>query len=363
MDWALYEPGHGFFARGGGAGRRGGDFLTSVEVGPLFGALIATWLDSVWDRLGRPDPYPVIEAGAGRGALGLAVRAAAPRCAPCLHYVMVERSDALRAAQGRHLELAVDVDPGVPLRGDGPRFSAMPELPSGPFRGAVLANELLDNLPFRLVELTAGGWVEVRIGLGADGLLRELRSELPAELARRCEELAPRARTGARLPLQQRAAAWVAGVLERLEGELLLCDYGATSAELADRGEDEWLRTYRHHDRGGPVLEDPGSKDITVEVALDQLPGVPHRRRQRDWLRDHGLDAMVQAARREWDARAAIGDLAAMRARSVPREAEALCDPAGLGAFWVLQWRADAPGPASAGGYDPRGTTQESTEP
>jgi SAM-dependent MidA family methyltransferase len=363
VDWALYEPGHGFFARGGGAGRRGGDFLTSVEVGPLFGASVATWLDSVWNRLGRPDPFTVIEAGAGRGALGLAVRAAAPRCAPCLHYVMVERSDVLRAAQGQHLELAVDVGPGVPLRGGGPRFSAAPELPPGPLRGVVLANELLDNLPFRLVELTAGGWAEVRIGLGADGLLRELRGELPAELARRCAALAPRARTGARLPLQQQAAAWVAGVLERLEGELLLFDYGATSDELADREQGEWLRTYRHHERGGPVLADPGSQDITVEVAFDQLPGDPHRRRQRDWLRDRGLDAMVELARREWDARAAIGDLAAMRARSVPREAEALCDPAGLGAFWVLQWRSGAPGPGSVGGYDPRGTTQESTEP
>jgi SAM-dependent MidA family methyltransferase len=227
----------------------------------------------------------------------------------------------------------------------------------------MLANELLDNLPFRLVELTERGWGEVRVDVDADGRLREVLATLPGGLARRCEVLAPRARPGARLPLQQQAAAWVAGVLERMEGELLVFDYGATTAELAARPQDEWLRTYRRHERGGPVLEDPGSKDITVEVALDQLPGDPRRRRQHEWLRGHGIEAMVEAAKREWAARAGIGDLAAMRARSAPKEAEALCDPAGLGAFWVLQWRADAPGRAGPGGYDPRGTTQESTEP
>lgn len=45
---ALYTPGLGFYAGGGGAGRRR-DFLTSPEVGPLFGTVIARALDSWWD--------------------------------------------------------------------------------------------------------------------------------------------------------------------------------------------------------------------------------------------------------------------------------------------------------------------------
>ncbi len=68
MDLALYGP-QGFFARGGGAGRSGQDFITSPEVGPLFGVCVARALAAEWERLGEPDPFLVVEAGAGNGRL------------------------------------------------------------------------------------------------------------------------------------------------------------------------------------------------------------------------------------------------------------------------------------------------------
>ncbi|HEX2575995.1 MAG TPA: SAM-dependent methyltransferase, partial [Aquihabitans sp.] len=92
VDHALYTPGLGFYTSGRGAGRRR-DFLTSPEVGPLFGAVVATALDRWWDELGRPDPYHVVEAGAGPGTLARAVLAAAPRCAGALRLVLVEEAD------------------------------------------------------------------------------------------------------------------------------------------------------------------------------------------------------------------------------------------------------------------------------
>ena len=97
VELALYDPDGGFYELGGRAGRRG-DFLTSPEVGPLFGAVIARALDTWWAGLGCPDPYVVVEAGAGAGALARSVLDAAPSCAPALRYVLVERSAALRDA-------------------------------------------------------------------------------------------------------------------------------------------------------------------------------------------------------------------------------------------------------------------------
>ena len=47
MDVALYDPEIGFYITKGSAGQRG-DFLTSPEVGPLFGAVIARQLDDYW---------------------------------------------------------------------------------------------------------------------------------------------------------------------------------------------------------------------------------------------------------------------------------------------------------------------------
>src|SRR5205823_9727003 len=93
---ALYGPG-GFFTSGRGAGRQR-DFITSPELGPLFGAVLARALDRWWDDLGRPDPYTVVEFGSGTGALAAAIRVAGPRCRDALHYVELEHADAPPAA-------------------------------------------------------------------------------------------------------------------------------------------------------------------------------------------------------------------------------------------------------------------------
>ena len=122
---------------------------------------------------------------------------------------------------------------------------------------------------------------------------------------------------------------------------MVALDYARSTAVLADRPWREWLRTYRRHERGGSPLEDLGTQDITCDVAVDQLGVAPvWDRTQADWLRAHGLDALVEEGRRVWQERAAIGDLEAVRARSRITEAEALVDPAGLGAFRVLEWGA-----------------------
>ena len=99
------------------------------------------------------------------------------------------------------------------------------------------------------------------------------------------------------------------------------------------------MRTYRQHERGGSPLEALGTQDITCEVAVDQLGVAPTAdRSQAEWLRAHGIEELVEEGRRIWRERAAIGDLAAVKARSRVTEADALLDESGLGAFRVLEW-------------------------
>jgi SAM-dependent MidA family methyltransferase len=347
VELALYDPEHGFFASGGAAGRRG-DFLTSPEVGPLFGAVIARALDTWWEEAGRPDPFVVVEAGAGAGTLAVAVLAASPSCAPALRYVLVERSDGLRDRHREHLALetpafafAPDHRDDVELDDDvrpedlptGPIVVSLSELPilDGPV--VVLANELLDNLTFDLMERRVGRWHEVRVGVEDDALVEVL---VPA-----VQPVLLDAPDGARVPVQRAADRWVrdAIALARPGGRVVAIDYASMSSVLATRPSAEWIRTYRSHQRGGAPLDALGTQDITVEVAVDQLPPPTSDRDQAAWLREHGIDELVEEGRRIWEERAAIGDLAAVRARSRVTEAEALCDPAGLGAFRVLEWR------------------------
>jgi len=334
--------------------------VTSPEVGTLFGALVARALDEAWRDQGEPDPFVVVEAGAGRGRLASDVLRARPACASALRYVTVERSAALREAQHELLALepfedalgpAVHEDPDEaprPVPGVGPIVAALPELPAVPLRhGVVLANELLDNLPVRLVERGDEGWLEVRVGVvGGDRFVEVVLPALP-ELAVEADRVAGGVAipTGARLPVPGATDEWLVAAGRALTtGRLILVDYADTAASMAERGQDEWLRTYRDHHRGAHPLVDPGAQDITCDVPVEHLVHAADRNRfrlvaaptQREWLQALGVDEVVADARRRWDERAAIGDLEALAARSWVTEAAALTDPTGLGGHAVF---------------------------
>ncbi len=318
MELALYGD-RGFYTSvgGGRAGRRG-DFITSPEVGPLYGAVLARHLDAEWERIGRPDPFTVVDAGAGPGTLARSIIAATPRCAAALRYVAVEVSDVQRS----------DHPPVVESR------AAMPDQA---FDGVVLANEFLDNLPFRLAVFD-DGWRESFVEIGPDRRCVEVLSApidpLPAVLP----ATAP---LGSRAPLVDRAREFV-GVARSLvrSGSVLVIDYGvARTGELVLRPWREWLRTYRGNERGGHYLSAPGTQDITLDVPFDQLPEPDATRTQSQFLQLHGIDELVEEGRRVWTERAAAPDLAALRMRSRVSESEALLDPHGLGRFLVAEWR------------------------
>ncbi len=368
IDLALYDPQHGFYGSGVGSAGRRGDFLTSPEVGPLFGAVVARALDEWWTELGCPDPFTVIEAAAGVGTLARAVLQAEPGCAPALTYVLVERSPVLRHRQAEYLPLSdaslafAPIDPEqlatrADALGQGPRVVSLPDLPAVSVVGVVMANELLDNLAFRLLEWRGDGWLEVRVGLAAadpDAATETSTARAGIELVEvlvpadapdvaLAERLVPAPAVGARIPIQRQAAAWVADALDRLEqGRLVVLDYASDTTDLATRPWTDWVRTYRDQARGDVLLADLGRQDLTCEVDERQLSRVRRPdlvRDQAEFLAAHGLAALVDEGRRVWSERAHLGDLTALKARSRVGEAEALTDPGGLGSFRVFEWR------------------------
>lgn len=318
MERALYGP-DGFFSTGRGRAGRRGDFITAVEVGPLFGAVLARYLDIVWNELGRPEPFTVVDAGAGAGTLARSILKAAPSCASAMQFVAVERSDALRL-------------------GHPPTVRSSALLPDGPLDGVIVANELLDNLPVRLMRRSGpasvdDGWEEGWVD-PAGGLVARPADRAPGLSV----DLLPVAEW---FPFAERARDWVGDALRRLRrGRLLVLDYGAPTVEIAGRPLSSWLRTYRGHGRGDDPWLAAGEQDVTYDVPLDQLPSGSRTSRQDGWLRHMGIDDLVAEGRQVWAARAHVGDLAALTARSRVREAEALLAPEGLGAFAVLEWTA-----------------------
>jgi SAM-dependent MidA family methyltransferase len=316
MWLALYGE-DGFYTTGGRAGRRGGDFITSPEVGPLFGTVIARALDAWWKELGSPNQFDVVECGAGPGTLARSILAAQPECADALHYVAVEISASQRALHPQGIE-------------------SRETMPDGLITGVILANELLDNLPFRLFVFD-GSWMEAFVSQASGGQFVEVL-RTPDVVPTCLPKTAP---LGSRAPIQDLAASWVRDSLANISnGLLLLLDYCSTStAEIALTPWREWLRTYRDQGRGTHYLTEPGSQDITTQVMIDQLPTGFTSSTQADFLMQWGIDELVREGSDYWESMKTAPDVAAMKMRSRATEAKSLTDQSGLGVFSVLSWQ------------------------
>lgn len=322
MDLALYDSESGFYSAGGQAGRRLGDFITSVEVGPLFGAVIAQVIDRHWRAAGQPARFYIAEAGAGVGTLYRTVHRAQPACLAALTWTLVEQSEQLRT---HHASL-----PGAAWVSTG----AMPTQR----QHLVVANELLDNLSFDIAERVDHTWREKRVAAHAAVPGRFSFCLVDGQGALdHLDLVAPIAAVGAQIPVMHTAKHWVQAAREQAD-HVIAFDYGASTDELVGRGRDGWLRTYRDQQRGDDPLAEPGRWDITADVAWDQLGPDTQVSTQADWLRLAGIGELVDQARAVWAERVAIGDLQAMVARSAISEAEALTAADGLGGFLVLEW-------------------------
>ncbi len=353
VNAALYGP-EGFYSRGRGAGSHR-DFVTSPEVGALFGAVMARALDSWWDELDRVDPFVVVEPGAGPGGLIAAILAATPRCAPALRWLAVERSAAMQDIQRtRRLPLVDasqimgvlrnepdDDEDAVFLREQGPLVAQLREMPLGVDVHVIVANELLDNLAFDVAVLEPDGWAEVRVDVVEESRFCEIVVPCSDTLREYCERFAEDVPIGTRIPVQHEARAWLSDALSTVpRGRVVLIDYGATTPELARKPHGQWLRVYRDHHRSFDPLAAPGSSDITSDVATDQLFAVSRPtllRTQAEFLRAHGIEEIVSDALTEASMQAP-GSLAGFRRTSFAAEREVLLDANGLGAFLVMEW-------------------------
>jgi SAM-dependent MidA family methyltransferase len=305
MEIALYGRG-GFYATPPIGPRR--DFVTSPHVHPVFGELVAAALRELRDGLGRPTPFHVAEMGAGDGTLARCFLDAVDDLP--IAYTAIERSPGARTALAtiEGIEVRAELVPPVDV---------------------VLANELLDNLPFRVLR----GEREVRIGLRGEHLVEVLAPPEPGLLASPDTDHERIAPVG--------AIALIETLGRTLEhGYALLIDYGG----LGTTGGP--LHGYRDQAIVEDVLADPGTADITAgadfeliasyagSIGLAAFPAVT----QRDALLALGLDrwmhGQLEGQHRSMDAGHGID---AVRTWSGRSRASLLIDPGGLGRLrWLL---------------------------
>jgi SAM-dependent MidA family methyltransferase len=266
MARALYDPEHGYY--GGSKARVGrrGDFFTNVSVGPLFGRLLARQFAEMWQRLGAPADFVIVEQGAHGGDFAAdalaALREFDPACFAATTVWLVEPLAGMRQTQGERLR-----DFGTAKA----RWTdAVVNLPA--FHGVHFSNELLDAFPVHRVCWRGNRWVERRVDF-QEGRFLFVDAELASEELRAHLAGLPPVPTNYETEVNLAVAPWLAEVASRLHaGFVLAIDYGYPREEYyRPERSSGTLSAYAAHQRAPDPLQRPGEIDLTAHVDFTTL--------------------------------------------------------------------------------------------
>jgi SAM-dependent MidA family methyltransferase len=287
MRLALYHPTYGYYV-GGGQGREPvgweGDYFTSGDLHPLWGESIAKQLHQMWELLGRPTRFDVVEAGAGRGLLARDVWSwalqHAPEWAAALHYTLADRAPVgspLHAAREARLMAAL-ARLGAPEHALSWAAGLDDALPGAGITGCLVSNELVDAIPVHIVEKHGDALHEIYVDVDETRGHFVERAGPPStpEVAVYLDDYQipwRRYPDGWRAEVCLEARDWmrrVAAVIHR--GFVVTIDYGDTARRLYIRDRRRGtLAVYSQHQFGERPLAQPGAQDLTAHVNFSAL--------------------------------------------------------------------------------------------
>ncbi len=265
MRECLYHPVHGYYSKA--EQTRFADYYTSADVHPIFGRLLARQFAEMWESLGRPEEFTVVEAGAGAGRLATHVldfcATKLPAFYNSLRYVAVERSAARREQTIANLKRHATAG----------HFAGSAEIPARIAAGCLFSNELIDALPVHRVVKESGALKEIFVDF-RDG--RFLSATAPFSTCAIAEYFATQGvilQEGQYAEAGLEACDWITEVGRRLErGYVLTIDYGHHAAGLFD---DHHMRgtllAYQNHRVTEDVYVSPGEQDLTAHVNFTAL--------------------------------------------------------------------------------------------
>lgn len=272
MDLVLYHPQLGYYNTSREKIGPEGDFYTSLNVHPIFGQLIARQLHQMWEILGHPSPFHMVEMGAGKGLLCADIlgycRQHLPKFYDDSFYILAEKS---RVWEEKQRALLAKFSAQGKVRWVRPEILLNGERP---FTGCLLSNELIDSFPVHLVQQEEGELWEIYVA-GQDHSFTEILAppSTPALEAYLRAYGAP-FQEGQRGEINLQALEWMEGVSRGLHrGFVLTIDYGYEAEELyhpSHRREGTLLCYFRHTTSTNPYQR-VGYQDITAHVNFSAL--------------------------------------------------------------------------------------------
>lgn len=275
MDLVLYHPEYGYYGSGKAKIGSQGDFFTSSSLGSDFGELLAEQFVEMWEILGKPDSFTLVEVGAGSGILAADILSYLKQyysdLFTALDYIIIERSQGAIARQKDLLQSWQTAEHKI-------CWKSWEELADNSIVGCIVSNELIDALPVHSITIKDGELKEVCVTVENDKL-REIVEEIS------CDRIADYFNLidiklpssdypdGYRSEVNLAALDWLKTVSQKLaKGYLMTIDYGYSARRYyhpqRDRGTLQcYDRHRRHHD---PYLN-LGCQDITTHVDFTAL--------------------------------------------------------------------------------------------
>ena len=262
MEIALYHPTGGYYAEGAGAED---DYFTSPAAHPVFGALIALQFKRMWEVMGRPVRFHVVEMGAGAGVLARDVIEFAANLpgefARSLRYIGLER----RGPAGRSEASTVSWQSVV---------ATADSLPVSGVAGCFFSNELIDAFPAHRFRLQQGNLAEIYVALDEQSRFVEILDEPSTPLlGRRLEAMEQPRPDDLQGEVRLNLEPWLKQVSDALtRGFVVTVDYGHEGGDLySNIRRGGTLRTYYRHTEGGDPYQHIGRQDITAHVDFTAL--------------------------------------------------------------------------------------------
>ena len=271
MELVLYHPQLGYYNTAEEKIGPSGDYYTSPSVHPIFGGLIACQLNQMWEILGSPSPFFIIEGGAGKGLLCLDILNRAEESFPLFfensRYILSDQSPWMTAKQKTLLK---DFAASAKVQ-----WMSLQDLLGQPEKwiGCFLSNELIDSLPVHRVQQQGGRLREVFLSRKGSSFSETLDEPSSPALAAYLQSYGCPLQEGQRAEINLQALNLLEDVYRFLDrGFAFTIDYGFEARELYDPSRpDGTLLSYFRHTASSDLYKRIGFQDITAHVNFTAL--------------------------------------------------------------------------------------------
>ncbi|MFH1092927.1 MAG: class I SAM-dependent methyltransferase [Candidatus Omnitrophota bacterium] len=283
MDDALYSE-HGFFPKIVNIGynnvfssdpvkaKEKKHFNTYAESLP-FAHSLAIQLIEMWELMGTPDKFSIVEMGAGTGVLAKNIisyiQEHKPQLYKSLDYVIVDISERLIEIQKETIKKKFKDTKGVPIRwesGDAFHLSKLEDI-----EGVFLSNEMPDNFAVHRIKKVNGRFLEVYTAFHEGNFVDKLGPLSTPELKAYVENIGVEIQEGREIPVNLNLRVWQENMAKALKrGFVITIDYGGKIEEISEEPYAVWNKeTNDIEDRSEKmkyIYDNSGNCDITANV-------------------------------------------------------------------------------------------------